>query len=1190
MGIVMEGFSIREYTSKIRTTNVEKCWPFDGNPKELKKEVVEELLPPITIKKFKWWSNDELEEQMVLEKKDSGFDKQVVVLRNEEKEVVEERVVMNCPVCLSYKASSVNAMGVHVDSCLARVSRKERKKAKMGGKAIKVGKSKQPIKKRSIMEIFAVAPQIEGIVCEEHDSKDEDDDDENKSKDEEEVVGILKKLKNASMKKKKKMKAIAKKEKAHKLKGFIQVGLVGKLKSSMISRKNSSSKTKSSAKPNKLKTYWAATVSRKYREPIGNLVHGILKKRKSVDSSGTSSAIGNTPGDDLTNHLHQANKHVRFSGRDYILGSPSSISHFLMQNSCEEHSSDLMVLPSASHHLEKGDSVSPATSKAADVNGRSKDVVTGVARGAGLQSVNANEDVDDIDCSIDLPTSRSMSCQDRGQALLDESGRRAWDYPSLENFHLLTSGKSSSLHNSSYATITGINSSSQTGLTNVPDKCAVSMQRFDVMDTMAGATSDSSTSFLNKSKEADWGDPFRRQDTLQHLESCASQHQPFFQLLPKDLVTSLSPSEHPKQDKASPFVYGNRFYDDNFIGLPVNSQGELINLRPRGKGGVNQLKKQNMKFSASNLPDQNFVGQKSSFDYLDYNRSCYLGTTVSKEKSKLFPVQDYVTNSNISSRIGISDLKGTRRTEILRKDLMERKNHSVHRLGFDLNQMSISSCGCSQYRQTQSQTEKETVKWVDNSDHSCLQTMRLMGKDVTVGRNSKEAQGCDDGKVWTDKNVIKEHCHTAVENSSLSRNFQLEATVNASSEKLKETRIQFLGSQGKPTRPSFLQNAIDDRLAHSYHNWQENKTPQSCMPLTPWDQSNMHHFCYPLYAEESMSRTLGVPGMFMYGPEYPKLCPEIHLPTSSQYPFHCMHLNSTQLQHNQSLFRSSPGFQSPFFSQGCGVCVQPSLSQRSSKGLPPWMLNASQEHGSPFSSPQIDATATNQAYRTTACNSSAVSSRYCTSESSQPNHYGYSLPRKPNPSRTSLVQRPLIPVPPGFKPNSSISTSYRNRVNLRNKYKQPLVFHHKNTDHVKRTTKRPADCSDASMKCSKKPIPEMPVQSDSMMEREKEVSVCRSSSYHTGEVTEPDAIRDSTRDADHLPVEINNGGMKALAVVNSSEVDSVGRSSGPIKLSAGGKHILKPGQIVHSSIRIGLVSNSDNVSELQKKSSKIYRF
>ncbi|PIA33851.1 hypothetical protein AQUCO_03900002v1 [Aquilegia coerulea] len=1157
----------------------------------MKKEVVEELLPPITIKKFKWWSNDDLEdEQVVLEEKDIGFGK--VVLRNEEEE--EGRVMMNCPVCLSYKALSVNAMGVHVDSCLARVSRKERKKAVMEGK-MKMGKlsSKQPIKKRSIMEIFAVAPQIEGIDdCEEDDQ----------SKDEEEVVGILNKLRNASKEKKKKMKmkmkAIAKKEKTHKLKGLIQVALVGKLKSSM-SRKKANPKTKLLGKPNKLKTIWG---SRKYREPIGNLVHGILKKRKStVDSSGMSSAIDNTPGHDLTNHLHQANKHVRFTGSDYVLDSPSSISRLQMQNSCEVHSSDSMVFPSVNHQVEKaGDSVSPATSKAAEVNGSSKDVATGVTCGAGFQSMNGNEGVDDIDCGIVLPTcgsSNSMKCQDRGQALSDESVRLAWNYPSLENFRLLSHGKSSSSRNSSYAGITGLGSSSQTGLMNLPDNCAVSMHRFGVMDSMADATSDALTSVFNKIKGTDGRDPFFRQDTLQNLESSAL-HQPFFQLLPKNLMTSLSSLEQPKQDKVSPSVYGNRFHDDNFIGLPLNSQGELINIHPRGKGGLNQLKKhenqlkkQNMKNFASNLPAHNFVGQKSSFDHLDNNRSCYVGTTYPKDKFNLFPEQDYATNFNISSRTGISDL--TRRTEVLRKDLMEGKNTSVHQLGFDLNQMNISSCACSQYRQTQSQTEKEKVTCIDNSDHGCLQTMRLMGKDVTVGRNIKEAQVSDDGKVWTDKNVIKEHCPTVVENSSLSRNYQLEATVNASSEKLKETRIQSLGSQGKPTRPSLPQNAIDARFAHSYHNWQANKTPQSCMPLTPGDQSiKMQHFSYPVHAEESMSRTMRMPGTFMYGEEYPKLCSEIRFPTSSQYQFHCMHLNSTQ-----GLTRSSPGFQSPFFSQGCAECVQPSLPKRSSKGLPPWMLNASPENGTPFSSPQINATASNQAYRTTACNSSALSSRYCTSETSHPNNYGYSLSRKQNLSRTSLGQRPLIPVPPGFKPNSSISTSYRNRVNHKNKYKPP-IFHYKNPDYVKRTIKRPADCSDASMKCSKKPVLEMPVQSDAVMETEKEVSVCRSSFYQRGEVTEPYANRDIARDVDHLPVEINKGGWKASAVVNSSEVDSVARSSGPIKLSAGAKHILKPSQKsdqdntrpIHSSIPIGLVSNSNNASELQKKSSKIYRF
>ncbi|KAG7561356.1 hypothetical protein ISN45_Aa05g027830 [Arabidopsis thaliana x Arabidopsis arenosa] len=45
------GFSIREYTKKVRSENVRKCWPFAG-------DIIQSFLPPITVSKFRWWSHE----------------------------------------------------------------------------------------------------------------------------------------------------------------------------------------------------------------------------------------------------------------------------------------------------------------------------------------------------------------------------------------------------------------------------------------------------------------------------------------------------------------------------------------------------------------------------------------------------------------------------------------------------------------------------------------------------------------------------------------------------------------------------------------------------------------------------------------------------------------------------------------------------------------------------------------------------------------------------------------------------------------------------------------------------------------------------------------------------------------------------------------------------------------------------
>ncbi|KAH0865329.1 hypothetical protein HID58_082540 [Brassica napus] len=50
-----EGFSIREYTRKVRSVDMRKCCPFPG---EFTGDFIQSLLPPITVTKFRWWSHE----------------------------------------------------------------------------------------------------------------------------------------------------------------------------------------------------------------------------------------------------------------------------------------------------------------------------------------------------------------------------------------------------------------------------------------------------------------------------------------------------------------------------------------------------------------------------------------------------------------------------------------------------------------------------------------------------------------------------------------------------------------------------------------------------------------------------------------------------------------------------------------------------------------------------------------------------------------------------------------------------------------------------------------------------------------------------------------------------------------------------------------------------------------------------
>ena len=139
----------------MRGTDLKRSWPFSEN---VKKEVAQALLPPMDVRKFRWWSHQQTDCGGVVE------EKEVVV--------VVDRIQMQkiCPVCGVFVAATVNAMNAHIDSCLAQTT-KERRRNKGGGGGGGGGAKSRTPKKRSIAEIFAVAPPVKTMIigndCEE---------------------------------------------------------------------------------------------------------------------------------------------------------------------------------------------------------------------------------------------------------------------------------------------------------------------------------------------------------------------------------------------------------------------------------------------------------------------------------------------------------------------------------------------------------------------------------------------------------------------------------------------------------------------------------------------------------------------------------------------------------------------------------------------------------------------------------------------------------------------------------------------------------------------------------------------------------------------------------------------------------------------------------------------------------------
>lgn len=163
--IYLSFFSLREYTSRMRSINVVNCWPFDETFGE---ETVKSLLPPIVVKRFTWWL-DEL---------------QLLHSETAEKLKLPEKKTKKV-----FERGETSSRNVDMDLEGAEEGLKVVKTKSLKGKM-------KATKKRSIVEIFAVAPPVKRAISGEAEEEEEDASCNSTSRN----VGINRARKNKKMK------------------------------------------------------------------------------------------------------------------------------------------------------------------------------------------------------------------------------------------------------------------------------------------------------------------------------------------------------------------------------------------------------------------------------------------------------------------------------------------------------------------------------------------------------------------------------------------------------------------------------------------------------------------------------------------------------------------------------------------------------------------------------------------------------------------------------------------------------------------------------------------------------------------------------------------------------------------------------------------------------------------------------
>ncbi|XP_057505950.1 uncharacterized protein LOC130789235 [Actinidia eriantha] len=667
------------------------------------------------------------------------------------------------------------------------------------------------------------------------------------------------------------------------------------------------------------------------------------------------------------------------------------------------------------------------------------------------------------------------------------------------------------------------------------------------------------------------------QNTTVNYGGHSMQYRPFVHFSPKELTRSVC--SFPDWNQRVDMGEGRRM-DEGFSGLPLNSHGELIHLSSSGKGSLNQLTRPTSTLTGSsrNLAVHNTL-KNSTVDLSKFkDKNCY-GGAPAKDQLNTFHdwncMKEY-PNLPLSSTSG-SRIQGTGRTNVHCLYSVGENNRSVYRLESDLELMNIAHHGQKQYNQVQNQIREGKGP----------PTMRLMGKEFTVGRSSKDSQSFEDGKVWTDKQIIAEHhpANAAIDSSTLERRFLQDFIVSPTSDKqafqnvvcLSETKIN------QSVQGSLLMRPPGSGFPHPYLNCKPDAGYRNTYPAIKENRFLKLHPYLPSAAAASppfFTQTPLFQDQFVFG--YDSHKPTSQIPKIASSPRGNTSSNPVELQNMQKLpHATKSAFEFPFLRPDYGEHVKPSWFQSSSKSLPPWLVTATQQKETFLGPCQSYSDVVGRHHPRPMYNPLQHPP-----EASYPYNPAYFHSTGHNSHGPASFHRsPFMPLCGEFIPTSSINKLHGERMKFRER-PTPRVSS-KEADQGKKTRKRPAAKSSESQRPTK--VPNLTVQEDSNSDPSPSANVA---------ALELEYIRDKESIIECAQTDIQTGGMRVAPVIDTLKVDEIARS-GPIRLSAGAKHILKPSsntndqdnsRPTHSTIPLDTSPSSAGVSESEKRTSQIYRF
>ncbi|XVE86282.1 hypothetical protein DITRI_Ditri18aG0023100 [Diplodiscus trichospermus] len=1200
-----------EYAYKMRSIDVVKCWPFSGascssddnGNSKINKQTMESHLPPITVTKFRWWS-EELDllksTELAKIKSSSSMVKnklQETQPRNQSDllqvnlhagEKSDERLdMLECPVCGVFAASTMNALNAHVDSCLAQASRQERCQMKM---AIKSTKSKTP-KKRSIIEIFAAAPQIhKPDVADDDNMLDKDENGgleelnckiqrpKKKMKKKKKKVAIMKKLTNkkSKLKKNKNQKQdglIANKENGSKLKLQTPTNssrkpnntLCNRVSNALSSLRKKPSMNCLSAKK-KSKVVQASKLIVEH-EKQSSPIRGILKNSaKSIFGQNAAMCSTRATKESACGFQHLV-RHVSFSGKDDLLVQRKKHVGSVEKSICHIDL-DSFELSEKGHRNEDDKEFPTRVINRSD----DEDFSFHTENGIVVQAMMEKQQLPGIHYKADIPKFLRPCIieQEKANQFSDRSlpaGQVVFD---SGNLHVSDQGNQTAFHSPPYTVVPRLFSSLKEiqnpfvnspvcgGVSTALNYCSLFVDYFgDHTQEVAisskqnpRASLQPSSSDFSLSKDANETASLTSQFASENVSGHALSRQPLCRLSSTELTEGMCPFPEWKQKEVG---FSKKYRDEEFLGLPLNSQGELLQAKSSGKGGFNKLKKSSPA-SGSSTSMNNLVSPRSLYDHSTTKGRYFIESALSSNQLSLFPAQNHVKeNATVHSpaRLGAKELQGHRKDDYCRNS-DRRCNCSVSLMDLDLNLMNISFNGCGQYDQFQNQKEQGMSYAEENAEKMLLNspppTMRLMGKDVTICRKSNERQGFADRKFWTDKEIIKEHHpqSTGLQNSCVDRHGQQDWLLDPASAKFKETLIQRFEIENNQAFPSnVLLKPLESNCFQPGLNRQANPGFHNSNLMIARDPSpDLHDFAHPRTSHAILDNGADLINQTL------RVGSQLSAASASHGNYQNVNWNSVELEDKQNLGNvGKSSFNSPFLHPDHAEYVQPSLLQGSSKSLIPWLLQATQQvkvssspsqpfpevGGSPHPCGTQTGFLTNRSvpHLPIVCYDHNPKISYSDIESSV--------------GQPSIAHSLLIPSLPGTKPTSSVYMSRRNRIKVKDRIKSKDVGI-QDPDVHQNTRKRPGVKEDYLMKPIK--IPNLGIQDEPIAAaRLAKENFIDDVQCNTGSL-EIEPERNEASLIGWIPVESQCYGFGLSAGIDSSKVDGVTRAS-PNKLSPG---------------------------------------